>query len=95
MAQRTHQLRRQTQEYLHDWLGIDISTSTSTINRCIHEAGRAVESLEEELVQELKAAVLLHVDKTPWKEWANCCGCGSLSPPECAYFSTATAANNC
>ena len=67
LTQRMHQSRRHIKEYLHDWLGINVSTST--INRCIHEAGRAVEPLEEEMVEELKAAVLLHADETPWKEW--------------------------
>ena len=67
LAQRMRQTRRQTQEFLHDWLGIDLSTST--INRCIHEAGRAVEPLEEELVKEIKEAVQLGADETTWKEW--------------------------
>lgn len=67
MAQRMRLSRRQAQEFLHDWLGIYLSTST--INRCVHEAGRAVEPLEEELVKEIEAAVLAHADETPWKEW--------------------------
>jgi len=67
MAQRMRLSRRHTQEFLHDWLGIYLSTSI--INRSIHEAGRAVEPLEEELVKEIEAAVLAHADETPWKEW--------------------------
>ena len=67
MAQRMRLSRRHTQEFLHDWFGIYLSTST--INRSIHEAGRAVEPLEEELVKEIEAAVLAHADETPWKEW--------------------------
>ncbi len=67
LAQRMRQTRRHTQEFLHDWFGLDLSTST--INRCIHEAGRAVETLEAELVEELQSAVLAHADETPWKEW--------------------------
>lgn len=67
MAQRMRLSRRYSQEFLHDWLGVDLSIST--INRCIHEAGRAVEPLEEELVKEIEAAVLAHADETPWKEW--------------------------
>ena len=47
LAQRMRLSRRHTQEFLHDWLGIALSTST--INRCIHEAARAVEPLEAEL----------------------------------------------
>lgn len=67
MAQRMRLSRRHSQEFLHDWLGIYLSTST--INRCVHEGGRAVEPLEEELVKEIEAAVLAHADETPWKEW--------------------------
>ena len=67
LSLRMHPSRCRIQEFLHDWLGIDLSTST--INRCIHEAGRAVEPIEEELVEELKAATLAHADETPWKEW--------------------------
>ena len=59
--------RRQPQEFLRDWLGVTLSTGT--INRCIHEAGRAVEPLEEKLVEEIREASLLHTDETPWKEW--------------------------
>jgi len=67
LAQRMRLSRRHTQEFLRDWFGIYLSTST--INRCIHEAGRAVEPLEEELVKEIEAAVLAHADETTWKEW--------------------------
>ena len=67
MAQRMRLSRRHSQEFLHDWLGI--SLSTSTINRCIHEAGRAVEPLEEELVKEIEVTALACADETPWKEW--------------------------
>jgi transposase len=65
LAKRMHLSRCRIQEYLHDWLSIDLSTST--INRCIHEAGRAVEPLEE-MVKELKTAALLYADESPWKE---------------------------
>lgn len=58
--------RARVQEFLQQWLGIVLSTST--INHCVHEAGRAVEPLEDELVVELQAAALVHVDETPWKE---------------------------
>lgn len=67
LAQRMRLSRSHTQEFLHDWLGIALSTST--INRCVHEAGRAVEPLETELVEEIRAATLAHADETPWKEW--------------------------
>jgi transposase len=35
-----------------------VALSTSTINQCIHEAGRAVEPIEEQLVEELQQASL-------------------------------------
>jgi hypothetical protein len=85
LAQRMRQSRRQTQEFLHDWLGI--SLSTSTINHCIHEAGRAVEPLEEALVQELISASLLHADETPWKEWGKLLWLWVIiSPTVCLYL---------
>ena len=59
--------RRSIQEFLHDWLGVRLSTST--INRCLHEAGRAVEPLEERLVDEVRQASLAYADETSWKEW--------------------------
>ncbi len=66
LSQRLRLTRRSTQEFLRDWLGVEISTST--INQCIHEAGRAVEPIEEQLVEELQQATLVYVDETPWKE---------------------------
>ena len=59
--------RVRIQEFLHDWLGIYLSTST--LNQCIHEAGRAVAPVEEQLIDELKQAYQAHADETPWKEW--------------------------
>jgi transposase len=66
LALRMRQSRRGTQEFLRDWFGIELSTST--INQCLHEAGRAVEPLEESLAEEVRAAVLAHADETTWKE---------------------------
>jgi hypothetical protein len=66
--------RRNIQEFLHDWL--EVSLSTSTINRCLHEAGRAMEPLEERLVDEVRQASLAYADETSWKEWGNCYGSG-------------------
>ncbi len=59
---------RRIQEFLHVWLGLYLSTST--LSQCVHEAGRAVEPLEEELVEEVKNAALVHIDETGWKEGA-------------------------
>jgi hypothetical protein len=69
LSQRMHLSRRRIQEFLRDWLGIALGTST--LNQCIHEAGRAVEPLEEQLVEELQEAHLAHADETPWKEWGH------------------------
>ena len=66
LSLRMRQSRRSIQEFLRDWFGIALSTST--INQCLHEAGRAVEPLEEALVEEIRAAVLAHADETTWKE---------------------------
>lgn len=58
---------RNIQDFLKDWLHIDLSTST--INHCLHEAGRAVDPVvNEQLLAELKAADLLYIDETSWKE---------------------------
>ena len=85
MAQRMRLSRRQTQEFLRDWL--DVPLSTSTINRCIHEAGRAVEPLEEQLVEEIREASLLHADETPWKEWGQLLWLWVIiSPTVCLYL---------
>ncbi len=59
---------RRIQEFLDVWLGLYLSTST--LSQCVHEAGRAVEPLEEELVEEIKKAALVHIDETGWKEGA-------------------------
>lgn len=66
LSQRMRLSRRRIQEFLRDWLGVALSTST--INQCIHEAGRAVEPIEDQLVEELQQASLAYVDETPWKE---------------------------
>lgn len=51
------------------WLDFgDIQISTGTIHSLIAEAGRACAPLEEELIKELGAAVLVHADETSWKE---------------------------
>jgi hypothetical protein len=67
LSHRLRLSRRRIQEFLQDWLGIELSTSTLT--HCIHEAGRAVEPIEDQLVDELQQAALAYADETPWKEW--------------------------
>jgi hypothetical protein len=66
LAQRMRLSRGKIQEFLRDWLGV--SLSTAVISQCLHEAGRAVEPLEEPLLEELRQATLAYADETPWKE---------------------------
>lgn len=85
LSHRMHLSRRRIQEFLRDWLGIELSTST--INQCLHEAGRAVEPLEEQLVEELQQAALAHADETPWKEWGRLLWLWVIiTPTICLYF---------
>ena len=58
--------RKKIQEFLFDWLSL--SLSVGEINRCIHEAGRAVAPLEEAIVKAIRDSDLVHVDETPWWE---------------------------
>ena len=57
--------RKRIQEF-NDWLGVWLSIGT--INQCIHEAGRAMEPLEEQMIEEVQHSGLLHADETSWKE---------------------------
>jgi hypothetical protein len=85
LSQRMRLSRRRIQEFLHDWLGVALSTST--INQCIHEAGRAVEPIEEQLVEELQQASLAYADETPWKEWGQLLWLWVITTPTvCLYF---------
>ncbi|MGH8500535.1 MAG: hypothetical protein ACRERV_17240 [Methylococcales bacterium] len=56
LACRPRLSRRLIRELLQDWFGVRIGTSP--IHRCLHEAGRAVEPLEEQLAEEVRQAVL-------------------------------------
>jgi transposase-like protein len=58
--------RPRIREFLYDWLGITLSVGS--INKAIHESGRAAMPLENELLEEVLKSELLHVDETPWKE---------------------------
>ena len=85
LSHRMHLSRRRIQEFLRDWLGIELSTST--INQCLHEAGRAVEPIEEQLVEELQQATLAYADETPWKEWGRLLWLWVIiTPTICLYF---------
>jgi hypothetical protein len=58
--------RRKIQEFLHDWLGLELGAAT--INRCVHEFGLASEPVVEQLIGEVRAAEIVHLDETPWHE---------------------------
>jgi transposase len=61
--------RARVQEFLHDWLGLHLSIGT--LQHCVLEAGRAVEPLEDQLVEELRQAEVAHVDETAWRQGAS------------------------
>jgi hypothetical protein len=56
--------RRKIQEFLLDWLGLELGAAT--INRCVHEFGLASEPVVERLIRDMRAAEIVHVDETPW-----------------------------
>lgn len=66
LALRMRLSRKRIQEFLNDWLHLQLSIGT--INQCIHEGGRAVEPVEEQMIEEVVNSKLLHVDETSWKE---------------------------
>ena len=58
--------RERVQEFLEDWLGLQLSIGT--INNTLHESGAAALPIQEELVKEIVASQQLHVDETSWME---------------------------
>ena len=66
LSKRMRLSRAKIQEFLNDWLGIWLAIGT--INQCIHEAGRAMEPIKEQLIEEIHGSDLLHIDETGWKE---------------------------
>jgi transposase len=56
--------RRKIREFLHDWLGLELGVAT--IERCIHEFGLASEPVVEQLIEDIRAAEIVHLDETPW-----------------------------
>lgn len=56
--------RRKIQEFLLDWLGLELGAAT--IHRCVHEFGLASEPVVEQLLHEVRAADIVHLDETPW-----------------------------
>jgi transposase len=66
LALRLRLSRRRIQEFLADWLGL--SLGVASINQCVHEAGRALAPVEEQLLAEVRTSELLHADETSWIE---------------------------
>jgi len=56
--------RRKIQEFPRDLLNLELSTAT--IERCVHEFGLASEPVVERLVEDVRAAQIVHLDETPW-----------------------------
>jgi hypothetical protein len=66
LALRMRLSRARIREWLGTWLGITLATGT--LNQCVHEAAHAVLPVEEQLIDEVNRAELLHGDETAWKE---------------------------
>jgi transposase len=64
LALRFRLSRHKVQEFLGDWLGLELGTAT--IERCIHEFGLACEPVVEDLLAEIQNADVAHLDETPW-----------------------------
>jgi hypothetical protein len=66
LALRFRLSRARIQEFLGEWLGLELSLGT--IHQTIHEASAAVAPAEEDLIQAVLDSDLLHADETPWPE---------------------------
>jgi transposase len=66
LAYRMRLSRARIQEFLSDWLGLEISVGT--LHATLHESGAAVLPVEDELVEAVQSSGLLHVDETSWRE---------------------------
>ena len=66
LAYRMRLSRARIQEFLGDWLGLEISVGT--LHATLHESGAAVLPVEDELVEAVQSSGLLHVDETSWRE---------------------------
>ena len=62
LAYRMRLSRVRIQEFLSDWLGLEISVGT--LHATLHESGAAVLPVEEELVAAVQSSGLLHVDES-------------------------------
>lgn len=61
---RHHQSRRKIREFLLSWFGVAVSVGS--IDRCVREVGIANEPIIEDLLQEVRAASVIHADETSW-----------------------------
>ena len=66
LAIRHHQSRRKIREFLLTWFGVPLSVGS--IDRCIREVGVACEPIVEDLLDEVRAAGIIHADETPWHQ---------------------------
>jgi transposase len=66
LSLRFRRSRARIQEFLHDWLGLDLSVGT--IHPTLHEAAAAVAPAAEALIEAVRASELLHADETSWPE---------------------------
>jgi hypothetical protein len=58
--------RARIQEFLAEWLGLELGIGT--IHQTLHEASAALAPAEAELVEAVLASELLHADETSWPE---------------------------
>jgi transposase len=63
---RMHGTISKNREFLAIWTGILLSDGC--ISKALSEAGLASKTMEPQIIEALKAAKLLHVDETTWKE---------------------------
>jgi len=66
LAYRMRLSRARIQEFLYDWLGLEISVGT--LHATLHESGAAALPVEEELVEAIQSSGLLNIDETSWPE---------------------------
>ncbi|MBD2777605.1 IS66 family transposase [Iningainema tapete] len=71
LAVRYRMSRPKIQEFLKDWVGVELSIGT--LDRCIREVGIACVPVVEKLIEELQAAEVIHLDETPWYEKGKLC----------------------
>lgn len=78
LSQRMRMPRRKVQELLYELFGLQMSTAL--IDQILKQTARSVAPLQDELAEQLQAAVLMHADETSWPEfalrlwlWVLCC----------------------